>query len=144
MRSQSITLIIVLVCFTSITEARVNAQDPHRFVIDIPFQFVVAGRTLPAGKYDVERADPTKPNLLMLKNTANGIVQVFITQRVENEEVSATSSLIFKRRGEEYYLFQVWTMGDKDGNQAPPAGEKNQRSSTLVRLSTTTGPNLSQ
>ena len=138
MRKQSITSIIVLVCVTVIAATTVRAQNARRFLIDIPFQFVITGRTLPAGKYAVERIDPTKPNVVMLKNTGNDIVRLVITQRVEIEEMSTTSSLIFKRRGEEFYLFQIWVMGNSDGNQVPVANETDKRhkrcSSTSIRL----------
>jgi len=53
----------MLVCLTVVAATTINAQSTRRFVIQIPFQFVIAGHTLPAGKYAVERFDPTKPNV---------------------------------------------------------------------------------
>jgi hypothetical protein len=115
-----------------------SAQSTRRFVIQIPFQFVIGGRTLPAGKYAVERFDPTKPNVLMLKNTATGVVRLFITQHVEKADGGKTSSLIFKIRNGEAHLFQLWMLGYKDGQQVPPANDKERRTqrgdSTLLTL----------
>ena len=137
MRKQYIIALIILVCLTPVAATTVNAQGNRRFVIRIPFDFIVADRILPAGNYAVERVDPTKPNVLMFKNTDNGIVRLFITQRVENEETSTASCLIFKRLKGESYLFQVWVIGSNDGNQVAPA-ESNRSdkggTSTLVRL----------
>ena len=137
MRRQSITSIILL-CLTVVAATTVSAQSTRRFVIQIPFQFVIAGRALPAGKYAVERFDPTKPNVLMLKNTETGIVRLFITQHVEKDDGVKTSCLIFKLRDGEAHLFQLWMLGYKDGHQVPPAdaNERQDRrgnSSTLVR-----------
>ena len=137
MRSQSITSILMLSCLIVVSAITVNAQSNQRFVIRIPFDFILADRVLPAGRYAVERVDPVKPNVLMFKNSDNGIVRVFITQRVENEETSTASCLIFKLWKGKSYLYQVWVVGNKDGNQVPPP-ENNSRDrgdgSTSVRL----------
>lgn len=135
MKKQSITSIILMLCLNLFAATTINAQNTRRFVIDVPFQFAVAGQTLPAGKYAVERIDPTKPNLVMLKNTDNGMVRLVTTQRVEKDEPSTTSSLLFVRRGGKFYLSQVWPIGDKNGNQVPASHEINTSlRSTLVRL----------
>jgi hypothetical protein len=140
MRKQYIISLIILACLNAVAATTINAQSNRRFVIRIPFDFVLADQVLPAGNYAVERVDPTKPNVLMFKNTDNGIVRVFITQRVENEEMSTASCLIFKRWKGESYLFQVWVVGNKDGNQIPPETKRRDRgaASTLVRLKSTT------
>jgi len=112
----------ILACLTLFATSTVNAQSNRSFVIRIPFDFVVSGEFLPAGNYAIERVDPTKPHVLMFKNTDNGIVRLFITQRVENDETITASCLIFKRWQSEYQLFQVWVVGNKDGNQVPSSG----------------------
>ena len=112
-----------------------KAQSSNRFVIRIPFDFTVPNGILPAGTYSVERADPTKPNVLMFKNTDNESVQLFITQRVEKVETCETSCLIFKRWKNEYQLYQVWVVGNKDGNQVPSGNTERRKGVTaLVRL----------
>lgn len=138
MRKQSVTSIIMLVCFIVIAATSVKAQNTHRFVIDIPFQFAVRGEKLPAGKYFVERLDPTKPHVVMLRSVDNAIVRLLITQRVENDDANRTSSLLFTVHGEQYFLFQVWMMGERHGNQVQ-SGVENTRlgrrgPSTIVRL----------
>jgi hypothetical protein len=138
MRRQYITSIFRLVCLTVVATTMVSAQSTRRFVIQIPFQFVIAGRTLPAGKYAVERSDPTKPNVLTLKNTETGVVRLFITQHVEKDDTAKRSCLIFKLRNREAHLFQLWTLGYKDGHQMPLADvdERYDRRGTGSRLVT--------
>src|SRR5215467_9432297 len=87
----------------------VEAQSTYEFKVDVPFQFVLNGQTLPAGTYVIERTDPAKPNILTLKKADGGLVCLVITQRVEKNEPSTASSLIFIQRKERHYLFQVWT-----------------------------------
>ena len=138
MRKQLTVSIIGLVCLSVLAATTVNAQSPRRFVIDIPFRFAVRGEELPAGKYAVERIDPTKPNLVMLKSADTGIVRLLITQRVERYDTNRTSSLLFALHGEQYFLFQVLMMGENHGNQVQSEVENNrpgQRGpATIVRL----------
>jgi hypothetical protein len=116
------TATILVICLTAINA---NAQSANRFQIDIPFAFALKGRTLPAGKYVVERADPAKPNVLTLKNVEQRMVRLIITQRVEKDNPSAASSLVFIRRQGKFYLFQVWNRGAMDGAQIPRVVDKN-------------------
>jgi len=115
MRNQLITVVILLV-ITSLTRT-INAQSVERFKIDVPFPFVLTGHTLPAGRYVLERSDPTRPNILTLKNASKGTVRLMLTQRVEKENPSAESSLVFIQRGGNRYLFQVWNIGAMNGSQ---------------------------
>ena len=116
----------------------VEAQDACRFKVDVPFPFVLNSQTLPAGTYVIERTDPAKPNILTLKRVDGGLVRVVITQRVEKDEPSAASSLIFIKRTGKHYLFQVWTVAAMNGNQIPALDKKvdeQQRNNvTLVTL----------
>jgi hypothetical protein len=115
-----------------------NAQSTHRFKVDVPFQFILNGQTLPAGNYVIERTDPAKPNIVTLKRADGGVVRVIITQRVEREHPSAESSLIFIRRGDRRYLFQVWNVGAMNGSEIPSAykRERNGQQRTDLTLVT--------
>ena len=102
----------------------VSAQSRHRFTVHVPFQFVLNGQTLTAGEYVIERTDPAKPNIVTLKRADGGVVRVIITQRVEREDPSTESSLIFIRRGERHYLFQLWNIGAINGSEIPSANRR--------------------
>ena len=116
---------VVVLCFSLITSVvSVNAQSTHRFKVDVPFQFILNGQTLTAGKYVIERTDPAKPNIVTLKRADGGIVRVIITQRVERDNPSTASSLIFIRREGKHYLFQVWSFGAMNGGEISSAYER--------------------
>jgi len=97
----------------------VKAQDTHTLEVSIPFPFVLQDRDLPAGKYRLERIDPAKPNLLMIRNDDAHLVRLILTQRVAREAVSSTTYLLFRRREGKLYLFQVWISGSLNGIQIP-------------------------
>jgi hypothetical protein len=139
MRRRIAKRLIILLCLSVILTGVAQAQSAHSFEVEIPFPFILGDRTLPAGKYLVQRIDPAKPNVLMFKNADTRIVRLVLTHRVESESPSAVSSMIFRRRQEKLYLFQIWTGGDKDGNQIPLLNEEEQRdprgaASSIVKL----------
>ena len=123
MLKQSVRAVVLF--FSLITSvASVNAQSSHRFKVEVPFQFVLNGQTLPSGKYVIGRTDPAKPNIVTLKRADDGGVRVVITQRVERDNPSSESSLIFIRREGKHYLFQVWNVGAMNGSEIPSAYER--------------------
>jgi hypothetical protein len=139
MRRRIANRLIILVCLSVILTGAAKAQSAHSFEVEIPFPFILEDRTFPAGKYLVQRIDPAKPNVLMLKNADARITRLMLTQRVQSESPSAVSALIFMRRQEKFYLFQIWTGGDKDGRQISLSNEEERRDrygapASIVRL----------
>jgi hypothetical protein len=106
--------------------------------VHVPFQFVLNGQTLTAGEYVIERTDPAKPNIVTLKKADDGILRVIITQRVERDNPSTASSLIFIRREGKHYLFQVWNVGAMNGSEIPSyereRSDRQRKDLTLVTL----------
>ena len=117
--------LVITVLLIALVASSVAAQSAYRFKVDVPFQFVLNGQTLPAGTYVIERTDPARPNIVTLKKVNGGIVRLVITQRVEKDEPSTASSLIFIQRKGKHYLFEVWTVAAMNGNQIPGALDKN-------------------
>jgi hypothetical protein len=137
MLKQSVRAVVLF--FSLITSVvSVNAQSRHRFTVHVPFQFVLNGQTLTAGEYVIERTDPAKPNIVTLKKADDGILRVIITQRVERDNPSTASSLIFIRREGKHYLFQVWNVGAMNGSEIPSyereRSDRQRKNLTLVTL----------
>jgi hypothetical protein len=85
---------------------------------NIPFSFVVSGKTLPAGEYNVRRA--TSPDTLSIRAVGGG--EGAFSTFAPTTEASARrgiARLVFHRYGNQYFLAQVWTSGGQ-GEQIPP------------------------
>ena len=133
------TATILFVCLTTFAPGIANAQGRDRIQVDIPFSFVLRKRILPAGKYVVERTDPGRPNILTLTNVDKSVIRVVLAQRIEKNNPSTASSLVFINRQGKLYLFQVWSVGSMNGVQVPSALDKQtndcrHQSPTLVTL----------
>lgn len=139
MLKRLVTATILFICLETVTPGVADAQGRNRIKVQIPFSFVFNERTLPAGKYVVERTDPGRPNILTLTNVDTSAVRVVLAQRVEKNNPSAASSLIFIKREGKLYLFQVWNVGSTNGAQVASAldkqtNDRRRQSPTLVTL----------
>jgi hypothetical protein len=75
----------------------------------VPFDFVVRGRTLPAGDYLLER-DDNQPSLLFIrgKDGARTNMIVLTEPAGDRDPAGETPVVRFTRRGSEYWLADVW------------------------------------
>ena len=93
------------------------AQTHGDAVADIPFSFVVAGQTLPAGHYIFSPAG--EGSLRIQGAVLNG---VFVPTHSARRQASDNScKLVFRHYGDSYFLSQVWTAGNDRGKQLFPS-----------------------
>jgi hypothetical protein len=76
---------------------------PGNLVADIPFAFVVAGRTLPPGHYIINHLSEH----LSIQDSQNQTVLV-PTHRAQRSARDNTSKMVFHRYGDTYFLEEVW------------------------------------
>lgn len=95
-----------------------GAQEPGtRIRASIPFDFVVRGKTMPAGEYDVTRV-MDEPITLLLRNVHDKHDEiVFNTDSVEARSIPSRGELIFNRYGDTYFLSEVFTAGEQTGEE---------------------------
>ncbi len=111
------TLGFLVIIMTSAVS--VNAQS-GRIVgrVDIPFDFTVNNRTLSAGRYLVETASSNGMDILRVRSATNASSVIFLTHSVQSSTAPDTGKLIFNRYGNQYFLSQVWTLGNRIGGEA--------------------------
>lgn len=100
-----------------LTAVTVCAQSERSGVLNIPFDFIVQGKTLPAGEYTIEpnRRDYDKVWLVRSKDGRASVL--FTTTRVQSRETQEGAKLIFNRYGDQYFLSQIWTAGANSGRE---------------------------
>jgi hypothetical protein len=106
------TLMVALAIVTAVVSA--NAQSSNRVTADIPFEFVVGDKTLPAGEYSVKAAN-TEGDALMIMGADNGKAAIRLSAPAE-EMKNTGSRLVFHRYGQNYFLAEVWH-GDSTGRK---------------------------
>ncbi len=93
----------------------VNAQSRKTMKVNIPFEFIVAGDVFEAGDYTIERFNPQKRSILILKAVEGNSKKIFLTNGVKAKKVVETPNLVFTKINDSYFLSQIWTNLSKSG-----------------------------
>lgn len=93
----------------------VNAQSRNALEVNIPFEFTVAGDVFEAGDYVIERLNPQKESMLILKAADGDGKKVFLTHKVKAEEAVDSPNLVFVKIDETFFLSQIWSSPNGNG-----------------------------
>lgn len=111
----------LLVMLTMIVGVSTQAQSlQYRLTANIPFDFTVADKKLPAGKYWVRRAQETSGDMVLQVRSVEGnaiVSRVSIPVSTINPRKNAV--LVFHRYGDSYFLSEVWPAGGATGRAFP-------------------------
>jgi hypothetical protein len=107
MKRPFVRTLIALVGFAALAIAA-KAQVVDQIVVTIPFEFVAAGKTLPAGTYKVNRVSNDRWTGLLLTSFENGTSVILHpteleTARDDNAHVS------FQQAGDQRFLSRIET-----------------------------------
>jgi hypothetical protein len=97
-----ISAIALLTIATLITAGSAVAAD-HAVKADVPFDFTVGDKLLPAGTYTIVSEDP---NMVEIRNSERTI-SVMNVALADGNEPSTTGELVFDRFGDKYFLSQI-------------------------------------
>ena len=96
------------------------AGSPMR--VTIPFDFIVRGKTLPAGNYEIKRVNDESYQLLVVRNINDKREQVmFDTESVQPRTIPDNSEVVFHRYGDSYFLSEILTGGEQTGEELAPS-----------------------
>jgi hypothetical protein len=98
------------------------AQNTPVAKADIPFDFQAGSRVMPAGTYEITHSD----SLIELRETSQKAAEFVSVHAAYTLHTPTGSSLVFDRRGDKYFLRQIWLAGNNDGLECPKSRiEKN-------------------
>jgi len=105
--------IIGVVAFAILTGLSVKAQSDRLLGAEIPFNFYVNDRALPAGEYRFEAIQIGGSDALKIQSK-DGHSTVFVQVRLSTPTSNKLESIVrFHRFGDEYFLSQVQGFGDE-------------------------------
>ena len=118
MKKQIITVMAVAMFCATLAVASVRAQGAGNMSVNIPFDFTIAARTLPAGEYYLQRSidGPRVVMQIRSRDKADG-VYLPQTHPMQGGEIQAESKLVFNKYGNQYFLSQVWIAGRSSGEE---------------------------
>ena len=117
-----LALILTLAFVASVTSA--NAQSSKTQTANVPFDFMVGDKNLPAGRYAVNPIT-SGSEALRIRGTENGQGAFRLSTAVTKFNAAENSVLVFHRYGNRYYLAEIWAAGERHGHQLlKSSGEK--------------------
>lgn len=120
MKKQAYTVITLMVLIGSMAVAA-QAQNNGRpqLVAEIPFEFNVGNKTLPAGEYLVRSVSDDSPNVVLSIQSRDGKAGAMLMMRSVEGKASKSAKLMFNRYGNQYFFAQTWLDGYNTGLEAP-------------------------
>jgi hypothetical protein len=91
---------------------------------NVPFDFTVAGKTVPAGTYTVgELGQGHSPELLLLQSK-DGLHMIIESNAAENGNGANKTKLVFNRYKDQYFLSEIWVQRATSGRHIPKTGRE--------------------
>ncbi|HEV8422152.1 MAG TPA: hypothetical protein VGQ40_02315 [Chthoniobacterales bacterium] len=86
---------------------------------NIPFEFSVGDKLLPAGEYRIQQVNPSSDVAMLQIANANGEARVLVRVQSMRARVTNRTALVFNRSGSNYFLSTLAIEGSGDAWQAP-------------------------
>jgi hypothetical protein len=114
--------LVVIGSVLSLVAATAEAQLPGMAIrATIPFDFIVRGRTLPAGSYEIRRVTDESLDLLIRNVDDKHDKAMFGTEPVYMNRIPGKNVLVFNRYGDAYFLSEVETASDQTARELFPS-----------------------
>lgn len=131
MKKQTLYCIAVSILFLLFGRLSASAQSLENLMsVQVPFDFQVGEKLLPAGKYVIKR-DPQLPKLLLIHSTEQNILAAAYTITLDLPKEPARTSLTFAEYGGKHFLSEVKVQGRGVGYALP----KSKIEHSLAKLS---------
>ena len=114
--------LVVIGSVLSLVAPTAQAQLPGMAIrATIPFDFIVRGRTLPAGSYEIRRVTDESLDLLIRNVDDKHDKAMFGTEPVYMNRIPGKNVLVFNRYGDAYFLSEVETASDQTARELFPS-----------------------
>ena len=124
-------LITIVLVFTAASLFAQMSSNQQLMKVDIPFAFSVQDYSLPAGEYLVLTVTPERSICIESMDGKHSAIVHDLPNYTS--EPSPNSRLVFRRYGDEYFLTQVWTVGQNVARNPLESKKATERASTGER-----------
>jgi hypothetical protein len=88
------------------------------FAVQVPFEFMVGNKIVPAGEYTFQSANTWSQTLLIRKKSGN--INMFSPSAIgENSKTAGSDGLLFHKYGDRYFLWAVEVKGSRTVYEVP-------------------------
>jgi len=127
-------LVVGLALATAVVSANAqSAKSANKVVADIPFEFSVGYKTMPAGEYLV-RSLLSAEDALMIQSADAKVSALRQTEATAQMKNKTNARMVFHRYGERYFLAEVWNGAGSTGRQLFKSQEESALESELASI----------
>ena len=112
----SLSMFVMITGVFAMAVVSANGQS-IRLAAQVPFDFVVGDKALPAGEYNVNSFIQDGSALVIRTAEATDSAMRLTNSIVAKDPNKSQSRLVFHRYGRTYFLAEVWRGGDSEGRQ---------------------------
>jgi len=109
-----LALIVTLALVTAVVSANAQSANSSKVVANVPFEFSVGYKSMPAGEYSLQTI-ASASNGLLIQSTDGKISVLRLSDPTQAGKDKPRARLLFHRYGERYFLAEVWSGADNTG-----------------------------
>lgn len=111
MKKQTLWISLILVAMFAAAAVSTSAQTAYGLRANVPFDFVVGDKTIPAGRISAQGSSDAIQGSLAIRNLTQGDVASRAGRRVLGSERANQGKLVFHKYGDRYFLAQICIPG---------------------------------
>ena len=118
-----LALIVTLALATAVISANAQSANSSKVVTNVPFEFSVGYKSMPAGEYSVQTIASASDGLLI--QSADGKISALrLSDAIQTSKDKPKARLVFHRYGDRYFLAEVWNGADNTGRRLRQSQEE--------------------
>jgi hypothetical protein len=114
------------------------AQGEGEIEAKVPFAFVAADHTFPAGEYTFTITAPGDASTVAIQSKDGHINEALMTQADDSIRVANKAQLVFERYDGKNFLSQIWIPGYDEGRRIPQSEVQQELAKTARKHETVT------
>ena len=114
---KGLTMLMMTLALAAASAVVASGQSTQRLISQVPFDFVVAEKTLRAGECHIGAVNQAG-NAIAIKRVDGGEV-LFLSSPTERSDRQMNAKLVFHRYGNTYFLSQIWMASERIGRELP-------------------------
>lgn len=121
-----IVTMIALMTVVGLSTAKAQTSGTTQLIANIPFEFSVGNKTMPAGEYTVRCTNPASDLKVFQLRSRDGRASVMARTNSVIGKTQEDAKLVFNRYGDHYFFAQAWFQADSTGVQVSKSRSEKQ------------------
>ncbi|HEV2835180.1 MAG TPA: hypothetical protein VGW58_07680 [Pyrinomonadaceae bacterium] len=116
-----------------VTVSSVYAQYGQQTLVNIPFNFTVGEKALPAGKYLIRRNRADSAVVWIIQNNETGESAMVLTRDKRAYKTQEKAKFVFRKYDDLYFLSEFWAAGTISGREIQVTDRERALAKSLAR-----------